>query len=81
MPPAVTAALLQPALLHSLLLTLHIPAQPQAPVPRLSLQRLQGLPGLQQGGQRLAVLSLPEVQVRLEPLVERGGGRVSKTCG
>lgn len=65
LPPAVTAELLQPALLHPLLLALHIPAQPQAPVPRLPLQRLQGLPGLQQAGPSLAVHRLPEEQVML----------------
>ncbi|KAI4809883.1 hypothetical protein KUCAC02_018739, partial [Chaenocephalus aceratus] len=33
--------LLQPALLHPLLLALQLPPQPQAPLPRLPLQRLQ----------------------------------------
>lgn len=65
LPPAVTAESLQPALLHPLLLALHVPAQPQAHVQRLPLQRLQGLPGVQQAGRRLALHRLPEEQVRL----------------
>jgi len=70
LPPAVAAELLQPELLHPLLLALHLPAQPQAPVPRLPLQRLQSLPGPQQAGQSLALLRLPEEQVGWREEVE-----------
>lgn len=57
------AAPLQRALLHPLLHALHLPAQPQAPVPGLPVQRLQDLLHLQQEGQSLAVLGVPEGQV------------------
>lgn len=57
------AAPFQRALLHPLLRALHLPAQPQAPVPGLSVQRVQELLHLQQEGQRLAVLGVPEGQV------------------
>ena len=80
LPPAVTAELLQPALLHPLLLALHLPAQPQARVPRLPLQRLQGLPGLQQAGQSLALLLLPEEQVRVGGGGGGGGGGIQGVC-
>lgn len=57
------AAPLQRALLHPLLLALHLPAQPQAPVPGLPVQRLQDLLHLQQEGESLALLGMPEGQV------------------
>lgn len=57
------AAPLQRALLHPLLRALHLPAQPQAPVPGLPVQRLQDLLHLQQEGQSVALLSVPEGQV------------------
>lgn len=57
------AAPLQRALLYPLLRALHLPAQPQAPVPGLPVQRLQDLLHLQQEGQSLALLCMPEGQV------------------
>lgn len=57
------AAPFQRALLHPLLRALHLPAQPQAPVPRLPVQRLQDLLHLQQEGESLALLGMPEGQV------------------
>lgn len=57
------AAPFQRALLHPLLRALHLPAQPKAPVPGLPVQRLQDLLLLQQEGQSLALLSVPEGQV------------------
>ena len=57
------AAPLQRALLHPLLRALHLPAQPQAPVSGLPVQRLQDLLHLQQEGQSLAVRRMPEGQV------------------
>ncbi len=57
------AASFQRALLHPLLRALHLPAQPQAPVPGLPVQRLQDLLHLQQEGQSVALLRMPEGQV------------------
>lgn len=57
------AAPFQRALLHPLLHALHLLAQPQAPVPGLSVQRLQDLLHLQQERQSLALLCMPEGQV------------------
>lgn len=70
------AAPLQQALLHPLLRALHLPAQPQAPVPGLPVQRLQDLLHLQQEGQRLALLCVPEGQVSvfLHIHIHAGGG-------
>lgn len=59
----VQAAPIQRALLHPMLRALHLPAQPEAPVPGLPVQRLQDLLHLQQEGQSLAVLGVPEGQV------------------
>lgn len=57
------AAPLQRALLHPLLLALHLPAEPQAPVPGLPVQHLQDLLHLQQEGESVALLGVPEGQV------------------
>lgn len=70
------AAPLQRALLHPLLHALHLPAQPQAPVPGLPVQRVQDLLHLQQEGQSLALLGMPEGQVSAPAHVHsQSGGR------
>lgn len=57
------AASFQRALLHPLLRALHLPVQPQAPVPGLPVQRVQDLLHLQQEGPSLALLGVPKGQV------------------
>lgn len=73
------AAPLQRSLLHPLLLALHLPAQPQAPVPGLPVQRLQDLLQLQQEGESLALLGMPEGQVSvLKHIGTHSGARVGR---
>lgn len=73
------AATFQRALLHPLLRALHLPAQPQAPVPGLPLQRVQELLRLQQEGQSLALRCVPEGQVSV--FHPARGGMEGRRCG
>lgn len=76
------AAPLQRALLYPLLRALHLPAQPQAPVPGLPVQRLQDLLYLQQEGQSLALHCVPEGQVSVFTHIHiHTGGRDSGVGG
>lgn len=66
------AAAFQRALLHPLLRSFHLSAQPEAPMPGLPVQRLQDLLHLQQEGQSLALLRMPEGQVSVVTYPQQG---------